>query len=441
MDWQDDYSFPMTRARLAAASPEEVCRALRMRAEWVINEWKPVTADHELDEILYKRDDALINIGLAEHGLNLKVVASLYASSFAKGLDPIYAHGLRVACLSNRVAYSFDSNDIAAVVGGDEALADIIKRDDRAELKALFTNALSGRVLSDLYRRKGLFAALSESEANKLVWYSTGNRLLVSDSQRDVAVDGTEVIQAFMDLLRSAPPTDYWIYTLHDVILKLDPEAFHIFRSQGIDDIIDRWKDVVVHDVNGRDSDPQPERGWLASGITLVEEFCCLISALFGHSCDGGRPTIFGSADDPSLYRRCAYYAVAQMKLDEVQAAADKDGDVFGLAASLNDDMYRSIEKRALLEEVVYFGALGFVYNRRIERLRRSQAERQLTRVHDEVKQVFKERDEAERRKTDAQRLERLEAGMAFVAESLKALRSTGIVAIIALAALIWWTR
>src|SRR6516225_2377946 len=113
MPWGDEQERLTQEARLSVASPEEVVRELKRRAQK-----SRFARDKAIEELLVERNDPLINLGLACYGTSQEVFTALYKHGLEEPIDTSderYKRGLRIGCLSNPYVYRPER-----LIGSDE---------------------------------------------------------------------------------------------------------------------------------------------------------------------------------------------------------------------------------------------------------------------------------------------------------------------------------
>ena len=90
----------LTQARLMVAAPEFVYEQLKFYSE-NIGRWE---GKQDLEKLLLRRNDKLINLALAQFATQMEIVQQLYEQACVStdGDEQSYNLGLRVACLSNQ---------------------------------------------------------------------------------------------------------------------------------------------------------------------------------------------------------------------------------------------------------------------------------------------------------------------------------------------------
>jgi hypothetical protein len=125
-----------------------------------------------------------------------------------------------------------------------------------------------------------------------------------------------------------------------------------------------RWE-IVLAETNNRNG---KKREGFYTSLTFVEEFRVLMAALYGRVFENKTSRVVGSADDPDLILRCAYYGNTALSPEQIRSAFQRDGDAFVYAALYNENLFTKRDCRAELEECLR-GTLRFVYHRRCEQI------------------------------------------------------------------------
>ena len=102
MTWGDEQDKLTLEARLLLASPDAVFQELKKLSGGTKGDF--LGRDDRLETVLVKRNQPLINLGLASYGANKDVFAALYKHALEppkNEADAKYKEGLRVGCLSN----------------------------------------------------------------------------------------------------------------------------------------------------------------------------------------------------------------------------------------------------------------------------------------------------------------------------------------------------
>jgi hypothetical protein len=101
MPWGEEQDKLMQEARLSLASPGFVFQELKKFSAGTRGD---LYGNERLETVLAKRNQPLINLGLASYGANKKVAATLYKHALEPAKnegDAKYKEGLRIGFLSN----------------------------------------------------------------------------------------------------------------------------------------------------------------------------------------------------------------------------------------------------------------------------------------------------------------------------------------------------
>lgn len=319
----------------------------------------------------WARGEPLIDLGLARYAGDKEVVAALYQKSLAAPaghLQERYLRGLRIACLSNEVVKNPFSQFPQDVLGKEE-FARLITEGDEEDLAALLPNrTLADEVLKALYKNEGLFATLPDERRRHSVLLSVNNPRLMTnkDSEEGPDLGYRGIHKAIISLLASASTTEDWLYTLRQLLDRLDPSDLPS-PDEPITPILERWAQV-----------PVPEDSTLKDGyytaLPMRDEGRCLVAAMYGRHYYRGKDdkftsTILGSPDSADMVLRCAYYGKAQLTEKEMEDGFAHDEDVYLLAVLCNESVYRKSPLRKLFEDKQLRGNLRHVYRRRCEQI------------------------------------------------------------------------
>jgi hypothetical protein len=347
---------------LFLASPEVVFQELKKLSATKSN---LLGRDGGLETVLVKRNQPLINLGLASYGANKDVVAGLYKHALEapkNEADAKYKEGIRIACLSNTtvaevgILFHFPQE----VIGPEETWR-VLNRGTDAEITALIRNpSIDENLLEALYQRTDGFAQMPEERWRRLVSLSSKNERIVTQEDHYEGPDmGFYSIQkAIFRLLEIAPVSMEWVWVLNDLLGTLLP--VQVANPEKIDHVLTRWAAL-----NDRHSDGTAIESYNTS-LSAKEEFRCLIAALYGAG--HGNPR----ARDVAV--RCAYYGKGAITAREVRAGLKRDKDVFVFAVLFNPRIYNHPELRKPLQEEFWCGMFErYSYLKREKERRRKQ--------------------------------------------------------------------
>lgn len=221
-------------------------------------------------------------------------------------------------------------------------------------------NPMTRSYVARLYRRKAPFDTLDDERFHILVRLSMDNpRLHFSDDTRDGPdFHQMDISRGIFELLETVPTTIHWLWTLDSLLTNYLPK--YCWGEENVLQVIERWRSVNMKKYQSDEDDS----GNLTE-LKIGEEFGCRLAAVFGRYLKGKNWQCVGAADSEDIVMRSAYYGTSSdMKVQDMQAAFDKDGSVFTLAALHNWSFYRNRACRAHLESLLsgYQSSLYNVY-------------------------------------------------------------------------------
>jgi hypothetical protein len=360
MVWDAKINSVIKRAQLQIASPSEVCSALKDYGEYV-NQNSGFAdfyyeSDAELEKLLLDRNDALINISLALVATSKEVIAALWNRSVTdKSLSDNYRNGLRLAILSGNAPYlAFIGSDAPMLVPSagidNKDLTKLLVEND-VESSALLGNPHSRGLLRKLFHTVSPFDQIDADRRAILVKYVASNP---SINVKNDSPDGPDLLawdiqKGIFKMLETAPANRDWLFAMNYVLFNVDPSLATI-PKEDIQEVLSRWGEVKIKKIFGnKDED---EEGNFTQ-LSMVDEFRCLIAAIYGRKFQDGKTVISGSKENKDIVLRCAYYGNASMNPEEMQECQKQDGDAFIYSALCNDSLFFNRKCRELLEEMV----------------------------------------------------------------------------------------
>jgi hypothetical protein len=180
-------AITILEAQLVASTPERVFRWLQDRA--VADVASVPATDAALEAALLARTEPLINLGLAEYGIEDETIATVFKSE-----DPANRRALRLAVLSNQALkrlQAYHMGDLVdALVGRRNSVDEWLKQLSDEELQALFSNpTLSDDFLMNFLEQKKGWAELTDPQHRLAIEALTKNQKMVSRYQ-SVTMDG-----------------------------------------------------------------------------------------------------------------------------------------------------------------------------------------------------------------------------------------------------------
>jgi hypothetical protein len=323
-------------ARLAVSPPEQVASELGQ---------EKFLYRGTLQESLLARNNSLIDLALAQHTEKEEILSALYQRSLVQPkdcFDASYLLGLKISCLSNEhVHFGYEAcpKRIDAIFGSGE-FERLVTKGNEGELAALLSNPKFFAMLNALYKNEGIFSSLSDDRRRLLVHYSIENpRLALREDSWDCPdIDHYSVHKAILSMLATAPVTHDWAYTLFKLLLVLDPKTI-ASPDEPVTSIIERWSDL-----------PPSEDDATYTNLSLKDELCCLISAMYGASFSGKKSSIFRNRK-LDIFLRCADYGRASVTARKMKAGYKRDERLYLLAVLQKDSVFFNPQLRKLLEE------------------------------------------------------------------------------------------
>lgn len=366
MGWNHSVHPAVTIARLMSSSAEVVYEELRRNGESYHNQWFAERFD-ELEAALYSRGDRLINLGLAQYGSSFEVLWDLYQIAYRGTEDKKYDKGVRLACLGNQVFPLATFGDGYPPVHFDE-LRRLAREGDDDEVSVLMANPSARGVLRDVYLQKEPFSELANDQWAKFVHASQANPGMNVDRSN---IDGPDLVswdiqKGIYYVLTHAPVEPHWVRVLYGLLHGLTPRQASA-QKENILEVLERWSEVKVMGQYSREH--EEENGWYTD-LSYVEEFKCLVAALYGRQYDATAEKIVyvGRLDSDDIVCRCAYYGNMEMSAKEIRAAYELDGDVFVFAALANDSMLLNSISRKEIEDLA-IGDLRGRYTQRCKQV------------------------------------------------------------------------
>ena len=333
-------------ARLSNLPPVSAADALRER-----NQRRKEKAPYgckcpELEKALIARRDPLIDLSLAQYGMDADVLRGLYQRSLNGTGNAALDMGIRVAVLANRLAPSrfFETNPVMSA----EELQRVAIEGAEEEIEALLTNPMTREYVGNLYKRQPPFDALDDSRFHALVCASIRNpRLTFDDSTEDGPdLHHMDISGGIYEMLSTVPVTRQWLWTLDHLLFNYAPASTHADKNAL--QVINRWRALDIKKILSEES----ETGSYTE-LKMSEEFCCRVAAMFGSYWEEGRSKVVGTPDSQEVVMRCTYYGNHAMKPDEMKTAHQKDGAAFTYAALHNSHFYWNRACRETLESML----------------------------------------------------------------------------------------
>jgi hypothetical protein len=293
-----------------------------------------------------RRNENLIELGLACYGANTDVLANLYARARENTDNPTeryHRKGLRIAILGNQ---SVQGYHFPIRVIGPDGTERVLLEADKDELEALICNpTISEDLLEALYERKKLFSRLPDDRWRLLVDLSIKNERLITEKEHidSPDVELFRVHRSIFKLLEIAPVTMEWLHTLYHLHDHLSSKT-SLHSPERIDHVLSRWNTVSDNGYG------EPFKGYF-TGLSLKDEFRCLLASIYGRGL--GKNQIHGSLSASDVALRCAYYGRGDITIEEMTNGYDRDRGAY-IFSVLQNGLYSSIDRLKVFEDQLW---------------------------------------------------------------------------------------
>jgi hypothetical protein len=433
---------------MMALPPEAAYRELRSYGEYLVSEASGYGEDEELEVAMVSREDPVITLGVAEFGGSSQVLKALFDR--ARRGKGEHDRAVRIAILGNRNV-RFGRGITChpyGVISEEEAKRIVTSRErDEQEIEALLLNPGGITILDDLLNKKGAFAELPEEDLLAMIRLASTNPSL---NERPWSDSGWfhQVGEGIRSLLQQTPASEQALDTFYWLLLNLDPVQAGSFDEDPAP-IFARWRALSMGE-----KFEEEQRYLRHTGLSFKDEFCCLMAALYGRWYSQDKqsspiPHDVGTAESPDIVLRCAHYGHAQMTVEQMEQAHERDNDAFTLTALFNEELFEDNTKRAKLEGFLDLD-LWLLYARRCRQIAARKPDFDPKPVTEDAAELEEGLDQEELEEegvlpkdSDEQKLmRRLETNLTALSSEvarLKALISWGsIILIVVLVILIW---
>lgn len=213
-------AISVLEAQLAASTADRVFAWLESRAGRPKD--SPFDTDPQVEKSLLARNDPLINLGLAQYGIEDDTVNTLFNST-----DPAYRSALRLAVLSNQALATHQAYHsgklIEGLIGYHANVGEWLPALSNEELRALFKNpTLDDNFLIDFLEQKTGWHELGERR-QLFVLKALAKNPRMTAHYDSVIMDGyaeykhSAVFSAAWQLAETAPVKIQWCWALHEL--------------------------------------------------------------------------------------------------------------------------------------------------------------------------------------------------------------------------------
>jgi hypothetical protein len=424
---QDFEYVGILTARLSQLPPEAAAEALRERNQKRREELGDSAFYEylEVEEALLARREPLIDLGLAQYGVNTNVLRELYQRSLVGTGDAALDMGIRIAALANRLAPQrfFETNPVV----DDEELQRLAAEGTEEEMKALLANPMTREYVAKLFGREPPFDAIDDERFHTLMRASILNPRLAFDESTMHGPDLKHmyISNGIYNLLSTVPVTVRWLWTLDDLLFNYMPASTH--SDKNVLQVIDRWRAFVINET-GRYTE-----------LNMADEFCCRVAAMFGTWLGDDGFKRLGTPGSEDVILRCAHYGNHDMNPKEMKAANQKDGAVFTFAFLHNSHLYWNRTCRAALEPMLggYQADLYATFCKKMAALKKGFDPKP---VSDDF-EIEEEKTQADPASQIRESIGLLEGRIAAIQKDASTAKTLGVWCLLFLAAVLWYLK
>ena len=365
MIWKDIHPA-VNLARLQLLSPENIYREIIENAD---TRGLPFMRHEIIDLALLKRNDLLINLGLAEYSGTREVIAELYKNAKLGSENPDYDCAIKLACLKNTIYQQIGILNPPVAIETDELLR-ILQEGSDDEIVTLLSNPNCTYLISELFSRKAPFNQIPMNRLGRLLSASRYNKGLYENYTEslgggtDPPIWSRDIFKAVGELLGEAPINVEWFWYLHGFLDEIYKNAsiyhFPQVTLTKVFDLLNRWNDIELRSAIGVGVHRQSSINWL-------DHFRCLISIFMAPHVGEDNYVSLNQSDDIAV--RCLFYAHRKLSPSEMEQYFEQERNVYLLGAVSNSHIYFKPECRIILEKQVHT-YYCFMYKNRCEALK-----------------------------------------------------------------------
>src|ERR1700683_570812 len=310
MVWDSKTPSSITISRLLNLPPADVYEELKDFGSDEESLW--LERDHAIEEALLRRNDPLINLGLAQYCASHDVATTLYMWGSSTTGDVVYSKALRMAVLGNSLVPRriMGGNTFGSLT--DEELLRLINTDDKNqtdELHAVLINPGAKRLLDKLYNEERPFDKVPPDNYMRAVYWSHQNPGIRDDNSNEHGpdMDAYGIHQGIKRLMQVLPVTEDGLRTAYRLLRSTAPHKAGHFEEDPTP-LFRRWQPLELSDNFKKYHDGD------AHALDMKEEFQCMLASVYNSystkTADNQMKIVYlGSVDSPEIFLRCAYYS------------------------------------------------------------------------------------------------------------------------------------
>jgi hypothetical protein len=341
-------AISVLEAQLAASTADRVFEWLQARAGRPKD--SPSDTDPQVEKSLLARNEPLINLGLAQYGIEDDTVKTLFNS-----IDPAFRPALRLAVLSNQALVTHQAyhtgNLTEALIGHRRNAGEWLPELSNEELQALFKNpTLDDNFLIDFLEQKTGWHELDERR-QMFVLRALAKNPRMTAHYDNLIMDGyaeykhSAVFSAAWQLAGLVPVTIQWCWALYELLRQTTPDSM---MKEPLE-VAKRWfPDPSDEKVTAAEAS-RLESGDLGSFGLLREEIARL--AVQGSSAGAKLDVLLTHEDLPVRLAGCRYGRLTEA---QITAAVARDPKfVFGEVVR-NEWLWSRAATREILKDLAW---------------------------------------------------------------------------------------
>jgi hypothetical protein len=312
-------AFAVLEAQLAASPADRVFAWLQTRAGRAKD--SPAEADPQIEKALLARNDPLINLGLAQYGIEDDTVKALFNST-----NEAYRAALRLAVLSNQALVTHQAhhtgNLIEALIGSRPDVGEWLAGLSNEELRALFTNPkLDDNFLIKFLEQKKGWHELDERR-QIFVLRALAKNPRMTAHYNSVIMDGyaeykhSAVFSAAWQLAETVPVKIQWCWALYELFRHTEGSSM---MKEPLE-VAKRWTPDPADERAFTAEESTLESGYLGAFALLREEIARL--AVHGSSTGAKLDALLTHGDVAVRLAACRYGRVTE---PQITAAVARD--------------------------------------------------------------------------------------------------------------------
>jgi hypothetical protein len=341
-------AISVLEAQLAASTAERVFEWLQARAGRPKD--SPSDTDPQVEKSLLARNDPLINLGLAQYGIEDDTVKALFNST-----DPAYRPALRLAVLSNQALVTHQAygsgNLTEALIGHRRNAGEWLPELSNEELRALFRNpTLEDNFLIDFLEQKTGWHELDERR-QMFVLRALAKNPRMTAHYDNLMMDGYAeyqhgaVFSAAWQLAALVPVKIQWCWALYELLRQTKPDSM---MKEPLE-VAKRWVPDPSDEKVSAAETKRLESGRLGAFGLLREEIARL--AVQGSSAGAKLDVLLSHEDLPVRLAACRHGRLTEA---QITAAVARDPNFVFETVVRNEWLWSRAATREILKTLAW---------------------------------------------------------------------------------------